>query len=191
MGQQAGVEILTNDKVVTMVKAGLPTDIIVNKIHSSSCSFNTDTDELIRLRQLNIPTEIINAVVEASKPGVGQNDLPTVGSFDDIKDLSKVYVAADNESRKAILKELNKQPAFSLVDKPEEAQFFLEYKTISRQQFSVFTGGTTETGQLDAYVRHDGKKIVAWSESMTAGGFKGDTAHRLIGKFLKRVKDSH
>lgn len=75
-----------------------------------------------------------------------------------------------------------------LVDKPDAAEFFLEYKTISRQQFSVFTGGTTETGQLDAYARRDGKKVVAWSESTTGGGFKGDTAHRLIEKFLKRVK---
>lgn len=59
-------EVLTNDKVVTMVKAGLPPSIIVSKIRTSKSNFNTNTEELIRLQQSQIPTEIINAMVEAS-----------------------------------------------------------------------------------------------------------------------------
>lgn len=62
---QEMVEVLTNDKVVTMVKAGLPTTIILNKIRSSKTNFNTSTDELIRLQQVRLPAEIINAMVEA------------------------------------------------------------------------------------------------------------------------------
>jgi hypothetical protein len=62
----SGGEVLTNDKVITMVKAGLPPSIIVNKIHSSKSNFNTNTDELIRLQQARVPSEIINAMVEAS-----------------------------------------------------------------------------------------------------------------------------
>jgi hypothetical protein len=61
-----GSEILTNDKVITMVKAGLPSSIIVNKIHASKTAFNTSTDELIRLKQEKVPDEIINAMVDAS-----------------------------------------------------------------------------------------------------------------------------
>ena len=59
-------EVLTNDKVITMVRAGLPPTIIVSKIHTSKSNFNTNTDELIRLQQAQVPTEIINAMVEAS-----------------------------------------------------------------------------------------------------------------------------
>lgn len=59
-------EVLTNDKVVTMVKAGLPGSIIVNKIRASKTNFNTSTDELIRLQQAHVPADIINAMVEAS-----------------------------------------------------------------------------------------------------------------------------
>jgi hypothetical protein len=62
----SGGEVLTNDKVVTMVKAGLPASIIVNKIRASKTNFNTSTDELIRLQQSRVPAEIINAMVEAS-----------------------------------------------------------------------------------------------------------------------------
>jgi hypothetical protein len=62
----AGSEVLTNDKVITMVKAGLPSSIVVNKIHASKTNFNTNTDELVRLQQARVPTEIINAMVESS-----------------------------------------------------------------------------------------------------------------------------
>jgi hypothetical protein len=59
-------EVLTNEKVVTMVKAGLPNSIIVNKIHASKSSFDTSTDELIRLKNAKVPDDIINAMVESS-----------------------------------------------------------------------------------------------------------------------------
>jgi hypothetical protein len=64
--ENSGVEVLTNDKVVTMVKAGLPPSLIVGKIHASKTNFNTNTDELIRLQGARVPTEIINAMVDAS-----------------------------------------------------------------------------------------------------------------------------
>jgi hypothetical protein len=62
----AGSEVLTNDNVITMVKASLPPSLIVAKIRASKTNFNTNTDELIRLQQAHIPTEIINAMVEVS-----------------------------------------------------------------------------------------------------------------------------
>lgn len=49
-GENAGSEVLTNDKVITRVKAGLPASIIVNKIRASKTSFYTSTDELILLQ---------------------------------------------------------------------------------------------------------------------------------------------
>jgi hypothetical protein len=63
---QESVEVLTNEKVVTMVKAGLPSGIIVNKIHASKTNFNSSTDEFIRLQQAHLPSDVINAMVEAS-----------------------------------------------------------------------------------------------------------------------------
>ena len=59
-------EVLTNGNVITMVKAGLPSSIIVNKIRTAKNNFNTSTEELIRLQQLHVPTEVLNAMVEAS-----------------------------------------------------------------------------------------------------------------------------
>src|SRR6185369_10656932 len=59
-------EVLTNDQFITMVKAGLSTPIVVNKIRTSKTNFNTSTDELIRLKQAHIPDEIVAAMFDAS-----------------------------------------------------------------------------------------------------------------------------
>lgn len=70
MGQDAAsiAEILTNDKVIVMVKAGLPSSVIVNKIRTSKTNFNTSTDELIRLKQENVAEEVINAMINPAAP---------------------------------------------------------------------------------------------------------------------------
>jgi hypothetical protein len=60
-------EVLTNERVTTLVKAGLSPAIIVSKIRSSKTNFNTSTDELIRLKQAQIPDEIVAAMFDASR----------------------------------------------------------------------------------------------------------------------------
>jgi hypothetical protein len=59
-------EVLTNEKVITMAKAGLGTPLIISKIRSSKTNFNVSTDELIRLKQARVPDDIISAMVDAS-----------------------------------------------------------------------------------------------------------------------------
>jgi len=73
-------EVLTNEKVMTMVQAGLPASIIVNKIRTSKTNFNTSTDELIKLKQAHVPDDVINAMVNpnagssASATGMADNN---------------------------------------------------------------------------------------------------------------------
>ncbi len=62
----SGSEVLTNENVMTMVKAGLPPSIIVNKIRTSKTNFDTSTNQLFQLQQTRVPTDIINAMVAAS-----------------------------------------------------------------------------------------------------------------------------
>lgn len=63
---QNGEEVLNNDSVITLSKAGLSSTIIVNKIRSSKTNFNMSTDELIRLKQARIPDEIVAAMFDAT-----------------------------------------------------------------------------------------------------------------------------
>jgi hypothetical protein len=78
-GASAGNEVLTNEKVITMVQAGLPPSIIVNKIQASKTNFNTDTDELIRLQKAQVPTDIINAMVASSTRASATTSLTGAG----------------------------------------------------------------------------------------------------------------
>lgn len=114
---------------------------------------------------------------------IGQSGLPDYGKIADIQGKSKVYLIADGESRTTMIKTLTKQKALTVVDKAEEAEFFIEYRTISRQPFGF--GGTSETGQLDAYFYSENRRVVCWTKSDVGGGFKGDTARRLLNAFLK------
>ncbi|MGH8143270.1 MAG: hypothetical protein ACREU2_12225, partial [Steroidobacteraceae bacterium] len=64
---QAQSIVLTNQDVVSMVKAGLPAEIIVPKIQRSSVSFDTSPAMLEKLKSDGIPDSVILAMVEASK----------------------------------------------------------------------------------------------------------------------------
>jgi hypothetical protein len=58
-------ETLTNSEVVSLVKAGLSSQIIVNKIRTSKTDFNLSTDALILLKQAGVSDEIVAAMFEA------------------------------------------------------------------------------------------------------------------------------
>lgn len=56
-------EVLTNDSVIQMMKAGLDEDTILAKINSSPAAFILSTDELIRLKAANIPQRVLRAML--------------------------------------------------------------------------------------------------------------------------------
>lgn len=58
-------EVMTNDEVITLSKAGLNQSIIVNKIRTSKTNFDMSTDALIKLKKAGISDEIVNAMLEA------------------------------------------------------------------------------------------------------------------------------
>ena len=64
----ASNEVITNDKVITMVQAGLPTSVIINKIRNSKTSFDMSTDQLIRLKQARVPDDVLNTMINPSAP---------------------------------------------------------------------------------------------------------------------------
>jgi hypothetical protein len=73
---------LNNRDVLDMQSAGLGMDIVIAKIKSSSCNFDTSPSELKALRAANVPTEVILAMVQAptttgSTPTTGENNQQT------------------------------------------------------------------------------------------------------------------
>jgi hypothetical protein len=59
---------LVNADIVKMVKAGLAEDTIVLAIQNKPSSFDTNPDELIRLKEQDVSQGILNAMLNASTP---------------------------------------------------------------------------------------------------------------------------
>lgn len=58
-------ETLTNGEVISLFKAGLSSQIIINKIRTSKTDFDTSIDGLISLKQAGITDDIVAAMFEA------------------------------------------------------------------------------------------------------------------------------
>lgn len=54
---------LTNDDIVSLVQAGLPQDVVVEKIKTSKTAFDTSTDALVALKKAGVGSEIIRVMV--------------------------------------------------------------------------------------------------------------------------------
>ena len=94
-GQNASAN-LTNDDVIKLVQAGITDSIIIAKIKSSSCGFDTSTDALIKLKQTGVSDAVQQAMVEASTqssssggqdgpepaPGPGPDATPACSDYD-------------------------------------------------------------------------------------------------------------
>jgi hypothetical protein len=63
----SGGATLQNQDVIKMVKAGLDDSLIIAKIGSSKCQFDTSTDALIQLKQSGVSAIVLKAIVGAGK----------------------------------------------------------------------------------------------------------------------------
>ena len=58
---------VTNEQIIQMVKAGLPPSVILTKVKTSTCNFNTSTDALVGLKKAAVPDDVIVAMMECRK----------------------------------------------------------------------------------------------------------------------------
>jgi len=63
--QQDSFNALTNRDIVMMVSAKLPSALIIEKINSSSCNFDTFPSVLTELKYKGVPDEVLMAMVQA------------------------------------------------------------------------------------------------------------------------------
>lgn len=67
---------LTNDDVLKMVHARLPDSVVVAKIKSSNCQFDTSPDALISMKQAGVSESVLRAIAEAPVSGPGPEPPP-------------------------------------------------------------------------------------------------------------------
>jgi len=90
-------EVLTNESVIAMKKAGLSDAVILAKIRSSQSKFDTKTQSLVGLKSAGLSDQIIEAMVSASGPGgaatsaPGATTTPTVGAVRAIQGRDGVF----------------------------------------------------------------------------------------------------
>jgi hypothetical protein len=69
-------EVLTNDSVVKMVKAGLSEEVVLSVVKSSPAKYDLTPDQLITLKSAGVPDRVVAAMVERASgggaPGVGK-----------------------------------------------------------------------------------------------------------------------
>jgi hypothetical protein len=76
-------EMMTNDEVISLTKAGLASSVIIGKIHTSKSNFDMSTDALIKLKQSGVGDDVVTAMLEAksgvstSKPASGPTSTTT------------------------------------------------------------------------------------------------------------------
>src|SRR5690349_3902576 len=63
--QQETMPRLANKQIVEMVRAGLSAEVIVSKIKTSRCNFETDPSLLAELKQKGVPNEVLQAMIDA------------------------------------------------------------------------------------------------------------------------------
>lgn len=116
-------------------------------------------------------------------------DLPEYGRLQEIKGKTRVYVNAEvTAERKTMIKALDKT-GLNLVNKADEAEFFIVYKELSRTQTTSLNLDMI-TGQIDVFYLRDGKRVIVYSETKI-GGIKGSPAAALVKGFLKSLKRSN
>jgi len=64
-GQAAPGQALTNDDIIKLVQLKLADSVIIAKIKSSACAFDTSVDGLTKLKQAGVSDAVLQAMVEA------------------------------------------------------------------------------------------------------------------------------
>lgn len=136
-------EVLTNEGVVNLVKAGLPESVVIQKIRSTAAAsrkFDTTSDGLIKLKRAGVPDKVIEAMVSepagapaAAAPAAGDPSIahvkaggqttlkPTYGS----KEISAApFVGSRQEvvlpSPKSEYRITEKEPVFSTAQPAQQ-----------------------------------------------------------------------
>jgi hypothetical protein len=59
--------VLTNADVITLKKAGLGDDLIIEKISASATAFKLDASDLVELHQAGVPDAVIKTMMHAPR----------------------------------------------------------------------------------------------------------------------------
>lgn len=91
--QQSSTGLLKNNDVVEMLKGGISQEIVIAKIKSSACEFDTSPAELKELKSSNVPDAVILVMVQAPSKLPSTTETPSL-PYDQVHDYCAKYIGA-------------------------------------------------------------------------------------------------
>lgn len=204
--------VLTNEDIVKLTQAGVPTVAIQSKIKTSVVKFDTSTEAILALTGAKVADVVVATMIERQaeldqpKRQVIYSDTNAeYGSLSEISGKTKVFIAVqDPKSRSIIIKALNESKRFQLVDTREGADFGLSFEMRNVDVGSNVLLGTAHNivvvGQLQVYtylpLRNEdatGRVRILWTVQKKQDWSGGMTLNRhpaqnAVNDFVKAFK---
>lgn len=123
-------EVLTNQHIIKMVKAGLDSTILIAKINDSDANFDLSTDGLIALKQAGVRDEVIQAMMEKQSQQASKAQPQGTAETKKIKETPKATEPAESPKSTSVAT-VPPQPASAATETVSEHQFKeAEYITV-------------------------------------------------------------
>lgn len=162
--------ILTNDGVVEMVKATIPSGIIIAKIKNSKTRFDTSTSGLRKLQEVQVPEDVILAMIERGNSELEESEKPADAGLPVLNPKlavgkRKVFIETNDEESKVELTKRLTNRKFQVVDTRDQAELIFQFSVVdgvAQTKTGIFRGvettRKTRTGKLVVSL-YEGKPI--------------------------------
>ncbi len=87
-------EVLTNDSVIQMIKAGLPESVVISKIRSTATKFDLRTESLVSLKKNGVSDKVLEAMMAPGSPATGTQvaaPTPAAAATGSLRDRDVIY----------------------------------------------------------------------------------------------------
>jgi hypothetical protein len=145
---------IVNDDIVQLSRAGVMVSVVIEKIKTSQCKFDTSPSALVALKQAGVADEVLMEMVrhpngeapsapppvstkpvmevkeepkaqERPEPG---DSLPEYGDISEIRRMRRVYVIADDiDSQNLLNRALQSYEGLDVVSSPDRAEIFVAF----------------------------------------------------------------
>lgn len=153
----------TNKDILELLKGGISSEIIVAKIQTSKCGFDTSTPALKQLKDAGASDAVMIALINCEKPAPVEKLAPKERGIIDLSKVKKIYVdemgkSDDAERFRFMLEEMISSGGFvDTVSRPEDADAILK-GVLSTQ----LDDGTTKARVTVRLKNREGVEL--WSE---------------------------
>jgi hypothetical protein len=109
-------EVLSNDSIINLTKAGFKENTIIALIRTSPVSFDITTAKLVALKKANVSEKVITAMIERQTFGAGGNSMLSLSDDEFFRQGDEEFFKGNGPTFKELPGEKNTQPREGEVD---------------------------------------------------------------------------